>query len=110
MFGRGIRLPFKLLGIPLLLDVSFLLILPLLAWMIARDIPQTIRMLGLDVDVQRLAEGPMPFVIGLSAALGLFVSVVLHELGHALTARAYGVRTRSITLWFLGGVAQLEDM
>jgi Zn-dependent protease len=90
---------FCLLGIPISLDASWLIILALLTWTL--------------IDLFREAVPGLPaatyWVMGLGAALAFFTCIVLHELGHALVARAAGIPIRGITLFLFGGVAEMED-
>jgi Zn-dependent protease/CBS domain-containing protein len=109
MFRKAFRLPFRLAGIPLYLDISFLIVLPLMVWLTTQNLGMMVRHSSSGFDPATFG-GPAALLLGLVAVVGLFASVVLHELGHSLTARRYGVHVRRITLWFLGGVAEFETM
>ena len=109
---KGFRVG-SIAGIPIKLDITLLLILPVLAYIIANGMGEVTVALnqgfGSDLDVDVLTEGLMPWVLGFAAAVGLFVCVLLHELGHAAVARYYGYEMESITLWLLGGVARPKE-
>lgn len=88
---------FRLCGIPLYVHPSWLLILALV----------TLSLTGqFRAALPELPPGQAWFM-GLTAALVFFACIVLHELGHALTARANRMPIRGITLFLFGGVAEL---
>src|SRR5438045_1760686 len=86
---RSLRLG-KAFRIPLFLHWSFVL-LPLYALYLNRD------------------QGLAGILFSQAVLLTIFGCVLLHELGHALAARFFGIRTRDITLYPIGGVARLES-
>lgn len=53
-------------------------------------------------------EGTKSFVLAVVSALLFFLSVLLHELGHAVVALRNGIGIRGIDLWMFGGVAKME--
>ena len=103
-------------GIPIRLNVSLFVFLPVLVWLIGSgdqiDLYAGIlgAAFGTPLDVAALRAGATPWLVGAAAAVGLFVSVALHELGHSWAAMRYGLRVESITLWILGGLANLQEM
>ncbi|HET6548222.1 MAG TPA: site-2 protease family protein [Solirubrobacter sp.] len=48
------------------------------------------------------------YLVAVIAALLFFVSLILHELGHAVVARRNGIEVTGIDLWFFGGIAKLS--
>ena len=82
----------RVAGIDIHVHATFLLVL---AWLALRDYR---------------AGGAAAALAGVLSLLSVFLIVVLHEYGHALTARRYGIATRDITLLPIGGVARLESI
>ena len=103
----------RLFGIPILLHWTFLLIIPLFAYIIGSQIDATTDMLreifGIGIDTTIIIGGYMPWILGTVVALGLFFGVLVHELAHSLVARSKGIKMQSITLLMFGGVAQMDE-
>jgi Zn-dependent protease/CBS domain-containing protein len=110
---RGIKIG-SAFGIPIRLNWTFLLVLPLFAFLIGRDVSVIAGMIGgtlpAEIDVALLEEGYLPWILGFASVVGLFVGVLLHELGHSIVAMRYGYEIDSITLWLLGGLANFADI
>lgn len=70
----------------------------------------TFWLLPLFVLFDSLAGGASEVAFRLLFVFAVFACIALHEVGHAMAAAAYGVRTRDITLYPIGGVASLERM
>jgi Zn-dependent protease/CBS domain-containing protein len=97
MFRTNIRL-FKAFGIPIELNITWFIVFALVAWsLVSLYFPTNYP--GYSVTAH--------WVMGILAALLLFTSVVLHELGHSYVAKTHGVPIRRITLFLFGGVSQL---
>jgi Zn-dependent protease len=96
--GEGWQL-LKIRGIPLRIHPSWFVILGLATVAFQQQYSRQLSGSGTGIELWGL---------GLLTALLLFVSVLLHELGHSLVAIQQGVKVRSITLFLLGGVASVE--
>src|SRR6056297_3037103 len=90
---------FGLLGFPIYLDLSWFAIAILIAWSLATGVfPNQID--GLTATAY--------WSMGVIGALGLFASILAHELGHAVVARRFDLPMRGITLFIFGGVAEMS--
>ncbi len=96
--GEGWQL-MRIRGIPLRIHPTWFLIL--LAATLAFERQYRVSLTG-------MASEAAVWAVAFGTALLLFVSVLLHELGHSLVALGQGVKVRSITLFLLGGVASVD--
>ncbi|MHC1587708.1 MAG: CBS domain-containing protein [Candidatus Syntropharchaeia archaeon] len=91
----------RVIGIPIKIHITFLLILPLFILLFAENKPP----IGF-VDL----DPPLKYVFASIAAITLFLCVVLHELSHSYVAMRYGTKINSITLFIFGGIASMEEI
>ncbi len=103
----------SLFGIPIQLHWTFLVIIPLFAWIIGSQISMTADLLSglfrVPIDTTYFAQGLAPYIVGAIVALGLFAGVLLHEIAHCIVAKRMGVPINSITLLIFGGVSSMEE-
>jgi Zn-dependent protease/CBS domain-containing protein len=99
MFGHPVSL-FKVFGFEVKLDISWLLLAALITWSLAS---------GLFPEYYKDLPPAAYWWMGVAGAVGLFLSIIIHELTHSLAARHYGMSMKGITLFIFGGVAQMED-
>ena len=99
MFGHPVSL-FKVFGFEVKLDISWLLLAALITWSLAS---------GLFPEYYKDLPHAAYWWMGAAGAVGLFLSIIIHELTHSLAARHYGMSMKGITLFIFGGVAQMED-
>ncbi len=88
----------RVLGIPIAVDYSWFLIFGFLTWSLATSYYPA-----------EFKSWPTTeyWIVGVVTAILMFVSVLLHELGHSVIALHYKIPVRSITLFIFGGVAQI---
>jgi Zn-dependent protease/CBS domain-containing protein len=104
MFEHALTV-FRIRGIPVRIHWSLLLFLPYVVFVATYQFGAIATML----DVPRDALRVPPLAWGILLAVGLFVSILLHELAHAAVALRSGAAVHSITLMMLGGVSRLRE-
>jgi Zn-dependent protease/CBS domain-containing protein len=99
MFGNAVKI-FTINRFDIKVDPSWLLIAALITWSLSRQyFPY----------VLPDAQPSLYLTVAVMAMLGLFASLLLHELAHSVVARRLGVPIKSITLFLFGGVAELQE-
>ncbi len=99
MFGSRVHL-FTLFGFPVSIDPSWFILALLITWSLAA---------GYFPAMYPGMDGGTYWIMGISGALLLFISIVFHEFAHSLVGRYYGMPMGGITLFLFGGLAEMGD-
>jgi Zn-dependent protease/CBS domain-containing protein len=106
MFGMRWRIV-RLLGIPVYIDASWLIILALMTLSLAQAFPVLLQ--DYFPAVAPATAAFIYWIMAVVAAVAFFGCILLHELGHAIVARTHGAPIRGITLFLFGGVAEIGE-
>jgi Zn-dependent protease len=111
----------SLFGIPIYIHWTFLVVIPLFAWIIGTQIAFTVGLITgsynfvfgwlhpFAIDSSSFMIGLYSYIMGALIALGLFGGVLIHEVAHSVVARRYGLKINSITLLIFGGISSIEE-
>jgi Zn-dependent protease/predicted transcriptional regulator len=87
-------------GFQVRIDFSWIIIAVLIAWSLSTGL--------FPFQYEGLATSTY-WMMGIVGALGLFLSIILHEFSHSLVARRHGMPMKGITLFIFGGMAEMSD-
>jgi Zn-dependent protease/CBS domain-containing protein len=99
MFGKSVKL-FSLLGFEVKIDFSWIIIAILVAWSLSKGF--------FPFHYENLSTQTY-WIMGIIGAVGLFLSIIVHEFSHSVVARKYGMPMKGITLFIFGGVAEMSE-
>lgn len=91
---------FKLLGFEVRIDMSWIVLAVLVAWSLSTGL--------FPFYVKNLSTRAY-WLMGIIGAVGLFLSIILHEFAHSLVARKQGIPMKGITLFIFGGAAEMDE-
>jgi len=95
-------------GIPIYLHATFLVILVFFIWLFADN---TFEMFGMVFGFGGIGVPTwLKYLFSTITSIRFFSTLLLHELSHSVVAQSYGIKIRSITLFIIGGVAQMEEI
>ncbi|NOQ33273.1 MAG: CBS domain-containing protein [Methanosarcinales archaeon] len=97
-------------GIPIRLHLTFLVILVLFIWAFAL---QDLKIEGYGIIISfggMDAPEVVKYLFSIITSVLFFSTLLFHELSHSIVAQGYGIKIKSITLFIMGGVAQMEDI
>ncbi|MFW6196634.1 MAG: site-2 protease family protein [Thermoplasmatota archaeon] len=98
----------KIYGIPIKLHFTLIFIVALIAWSVGSNVFLIAKMLN--IPNPGIALGWKSYTLGVVIAVGLFISVFIHEMAHSIVSIKNGFPVKEISLWLFGGVSKIDEM